>query len=171
MRGAGSCRHEARGEHSRVTMAARSRLTTRPLAQSSTPPQMSIRRPLASLASIHPEHIANVTRDANRRGRFFMAFDGTIERSVEGWARYETERRAWRDERIAAKAFDPGFRLILAAMRGCRILGVTPKLLRTTPNAPLAWLARCTVRADHALDVVLDADGAREDLGAWWWLC
>src|SRR5688500_9903391 len=132
---------------------------------------MSIRRPLASLATIHPEHIANVALDAKRCGRFFMAFDGTIERSVEGWARYETERRAWRDERIVAKAFDPGFRPILAAMRGCRIIGVTPKLLRTTPNAPLAWLARCTVRVGHALDVVLDADGAREDLGVWWWLC
>jgi len=132
---------------------------------------MSIRRPLASLARIHPEHIANVALDANRCGRFFMAFDGTIERSVEGWARYETERRAWRDERIVAKAFDPGFRLVLAAMNGCRIFGVTPKLLRTTPNAPLAWLARCTVRAGHALDVVLDADGAREDVGVWWWLC
>ena len=132
---------------------------------------MSIRRPLASLATIHPEHIASIARDANHCGRFFMAFDGTIERSVEGWARYETERRAWRDERIVAKAFDPGFRLILAAMRGCRILGVTPKLLRTTPNAPLAWLARCTVRAGQGLDVVLGADGARDDLGAWWWLC
>ena len=132
---------------------------------------MSIRRPLASLARIHPEHIANVALDANRCGRFFMAFDGTIERSVEGWTRYETERRAWRDERIAAKAFDPGFRVILAAMRSCRIFGVTPKLLRTTPNAPLAWLARCTVRAGHALDVVLDADGARDDVGVWWWLC
>ena len=132
---------------------------------------MSIRRPLASLASIHPEHIASVAQDANERGRFFIAFDGTIERSVDGWARYETERRAWRDERIVAKAFDPGFRPILAAMRGCRILGVTPKLLTTTPNAPLAWLARCTVRADRALDVVLDADGARDDVGAWWWLC
>jgi hypothetical protein len=132
---------------------------------------MSIRRPLASVATIHPEHIANVALDANRCGRFFMAFDGTIERSVEGWARYETERRAWRDERIIAKAFDPGFRPILAAMRSCRILGVTPKLLRTTPNAPLAWLARCTVRTGHALDVVLDADGARDDIGVWWWLC
>lgn len=132
---------------------------------------MSIRRPLASLAKIHPEHIASVARDANQRGRFFMAFDGTIERSVEGWARYESERRAWRDERITAKAFDPGFRLILAAMRGCRIFGVTPKLLRTTPNAPMAWLARCTVRSGHALDVVLDANGSRDDICAWWWLC
>ena len=132
---------------------------------------MSIRRPLASLASIHPEHIAGVARDANERGRFFMTFDGTIERSVDGWAPHDAKRRAWRDERIVAKGFDPGFRLILAAMRGCRILGVTPKLLRTTPNAPLAWLARCTVRADRALDVVLDAQGARDDLGAWWWLC
>ncbi|HKP15451.1 MAG TPA: hypothetical protein VJT85_05285 [Gemmatimonadaceae bacterium] len=132
---------------------------------------MSIRRPLASLARIHPEHIATVARDANRCGRFFMAFDGTIERSVEGWAPYESERRAWRDERILTKAFDPGFRPILAAMRGCRIFGLTPKLLTTTPNAPLAWLERCTVRAGHALDVVLDANGARDDVGVWWWLC
>jgi hypothetical protein len=132
---------------------------------------MSIRRPLASLATIHPEHIASVARDANQRGRFFMAFDGTVERSVEGWAAYESERRAWRDERILTKAFDPGFRPILAAMRGCRVFGVTPKLLCTTPHAPIDWLERCTVRAGHALDVVLHADGARGDLGAWWWLC
>ncbi|MFL5617827.1 MAG: hypothetical protein ACJ79A_05455 [Gemmatimonadaceae bacterium] len=132
---------------------------------------MSIRRPLASLATIHPEHIASVARDANRRGRFFMAFDGTVERSVEGWGPYECERRAWRDERILTKAFDPGFRLILAAMRGCRIFGVTPKLLCTTPHAPIDWLERCTVRAGHALDVRVDADGSRNDVGAWWWLC
>jgi hypothetical protein len=132
---------------------------------------MSIRRPLASLATIHPEHIASVARDANERGRFFMAFDGTIERSGEGWARYESERRAWRDGRITAKAFDPGFRVILAAMRGCRIFGVTANLLRTTPNAPIAWLARCTTRAGSALDVVVDAEGARDDIGVWWWLC
>jgi len=132
---------------------------------------MTIRRPLASLAKIHPEHIASVARDANERGRFFMAFDGTIERSVEGWAPLESERRAWRDERILTKAFDPGFRLILAAMRGCRIFGVTPKLLCTTPYAPIDWLERCTVRAGHALDVVVTADGACNDLGAWWWLC
>src|SRR5436190_6832309 len=132
---------------------------------------MSIRRPLSSLATIHPEHIATVARDANRRGRFFIAFDGTIERSVDGWAPYEAERRAWRDERIRTRAFDPGFRPILAAMRGCRIFGVTPELLRTTPNAPIAWLARCTVRTRYALDVALHADGARDDLGAWWWLC
>jgi hypothetical protein len=132
---------------------------------------MTIRRPLASLAKIHPEHIASVARDANQRGRFFMAFDGRIERSVDGWARYESERRAWRDERILTKAFDPGFRPILAAMRGCRIFGVTPKLLCTTPYAPIDWLERCTVRAGHALDVVVGADGALSDLGVWWWLC
>jgi hypothetical protein len=132
---------------------------------------MSIRRPLASLATIHPEHIASVARDANQRGRFFMAFDGTVERSGEGWASYESERRAWRDERILTKAFDPGFRPILAAMRGCRIFGVTPKLLCTTPHAPIHWLERCTARVGHALDVVVGADGARSDLGAWWWLC
>ena len=152
-------------------MHARSRLTNGSLTQPPTPSQMSIRRPLASLATIHPEHIASVARDANKRGRFFMAFDGTIERSVESWAPYEAERRAWRDGRITAKAFDPGFRVILAAMRGCRIFGLTPKLLHTTPHAPINWLERCTVRAGHALDVVLDADGARDDLGAWWWLC
>src|SRR5687767_14665359 len=110
---------------------------------------MSIRRPLASLSTIHPEHIANVALDARRCGRFFIAFHSTSERSDAGWARYETERRAWRDERIVDNAFDPGFRPILPAMRGCRIFGVTPKLLRTTPNAPLAWLAPCTVRAGH----------------------
>lgn len=132
---------------------------------------MSIRRPLASVATIHPEHIAGIARDANDRGRFFMAFDGTIARIVEGWTPYERERRAWRDGRIGAKAFDPGFRIVAAAMRACRIFGVTPRLLREHADAPIAWLARCTVRAGHALDVVLDADGARDDLGAWWWLC
>jgi hypothetical protein len=132
---------------------------------------MTIRRPLASLAKIHPEHIASVARDANERGRFFIAFDGTVERSADAWAPYESERRAWRDERILAKAFDPGFRPILAAMQGCRIFGVTPKLLCTTPYAPIDWLERCTVRAGHALDVVVGAEGARTDLGAWWWLC
>jgi hypothetical protein len=132
---------------------------------------MSIRRPLASLARIHPEHIAGVARDANDRGRFFIAFDATVPRLVEGWAPYERERRAWRDGRIDAKAFDPGFRIVAAAMRGCRIFGLTSRLLRDQADAPLAWLSRCTVRAGHALDVVLDADGARDDLGAWWWLC
>lgn len=135
---------------------------------------MTIRRPLASLAAIHPEHLASVARDADRRGRFFMAFDGTVERSVEGWARHERERRAWRDGRIGAKAFDPGFRIVAEAMRGCRLFGVTAGLLCEYPDAPLAWLARCTVRAEHAghaRDVVLDAEGARDDLGAWWWLC
>ena len=132
---------------------------------------MTIRRPLASLAKIHPEHIASVARDANQRGRFFIAFDGTVERSADAWAPYESERRAWRDERILAKAFDPGFRPILAAMQGCRVFGVTPKLLCTTPYAPIDWLERCTVRAGHALDVVVGAEGARTDLGAWWWLC
>jgi hypothetical protein len=152
-------------------MAARSRLSRGP----SRSPQPRLRCRSAGRSPRSPGFIPSTSRtsrkDANRRGRFFIAFDGTIERSVEGWARYETERRAWRDERIIAKAFDPGFRPILAAMRSCRILGVTPKLLRTTPNAPLAWLARCTVRGDRALHVVLDADGAREDVSAWWWLC
>jgi hypothetical protein len=132
---------------------------------------MSIRRPLASLARIHPEHIAGVARDANDRGRFFIAFDATVARLVEGWAPYERERRAWRDGRIDAKAFDPGFRIVAAAMRGCRIFGLTSRLLRDQADAPLAWLSRCTVRAGNALDVVLDAEGARDDLGAWWWLC
>ena len=148
-----------------------SRLSTGPLASPPTLRQMSIRRPLASLARIHPEHIAGVARDANERGCFFMAFDATVDRSVEGWAKYERERRAWRDGRIDAKAFDPGFRIVAAAMRGCRIFGVTSRLLREHADAPLAWLARCTVRAGHALDVVPDAEGARDDLGAWWWLC
>jgi len=147
------------------------RLIKSPLRRLPPRSQMSIRRPLASLARIHPEHIATVARDANHRGRFFVAFDGTVERSVEGWARYESARRAWRDERILAKAFDPGFRPILEAMRGCRLFGVTPKLLCTTPHAPIDWLERCTVRAGHAVDVVLDANGARDDLGVWWWLC
>ena len=53
---------------------------------------MSIRRPLASLAKIHPEHIASVARDANQRGRFFMAFDGTIERSDSYRVQPSTER-------------------------------------------------------------------------------
>jgi hypothetical protein len=132
---------------------------------------MTIRRPLASLAKIHPEHIASVARDANQRGRFFIAFDGTVERSAEAWAPYESERRAWRDERILTKAFDPGIRPILAAMRGCRIFGLTSKVLCTTPYAPIDWLERCTVRAGHALDVVTGAEGARTDIGAWWWLC
>lgn len=132
---------------------------------------MSIRRPLASLATIHPEHIASVARDANQRGRFFMAVDGTITRVVEGWVPYERERRTWADGRIVAKGFDPGFRVVAAAMRACRVFGVTPRLLRERADAPAAWLARCTVRAGHALDVVLDAEGARDDLGAWWWLC
>jgi hypothetical protein len=132
---------------------------------------MSIRRPLASVATIHPEHIAGIARDANHRGRFFIAFDGTVARVVEGWVPYERERRAWRDGRIGAKAFDPGFRVVAAAMRACRLFGVTPRLLREHADAPIAWLARCTVRAGHALDVVLYAEGARDDLGAWWWLC
>jgi hypothetical protein len=161
------------GEHSRVTHASAVASEYQTLFAPALKPrrQMSIRRPLASVARIHPEHIASVARDANERGRFFMAFDGTIDRSVEGWAPYETERRAWRDERILTKAFDPGFRIILTAMRGCRIFGVTPKLLCTTPHAPIDWLERCTVRAGHALDVVVTADGARSDIGAWWWLC
>ena len=132
---------------------------------------MSIRRPLDTLTVIHPEYIATVSRDANLRGRFFMAFDGTIERSVEGWSRYEAARRSWSDGRINAKGFDPGFRVILAAMRACRIVGVTAGLLRERRDAPIAWLERCTRRDGHALDVRLEADGARDDLAAWWWLC
>ena len=132
---------------------------------------MTIRRPLESLAKIHPEHLARVTHDANARGRFFMAFDGTLERSIEGWAPYEAERRPWRDGRISAKGFDPGFRVVLAAMRSCRVFGVGPRLLHAVADAPTAWLERCTTRAGHALDVDLGAPGARDDLGAWWWLC
>src|SRR5688500_4128132 len=132
---------------------------------------MTIRRPLETLAKIHPEHLASVANDANARGRFFMAFDGTLERSTDGWAPYEAERRPWRDGRITAKGFDPGFRVILAAMRSCRVFGVTPTLLRGIKEAPTAWLERCTARAGHALDVDVDAPGARDDLGAWWWLC
>ena len=71
-----------------------SRLSTGPLVSPPTPRQMSIRRPLASVAKIHPEHIAGIARDANDRGRFFMAFDGTIARIVEGWTPYERERRS-----------------------------------------------------------------------------
>ena len=132
---------------------------------------MTIRRPLETLAKIHPEHLASVAQDANASGRFFMAFDGTLERSTEGWAPYEAERRPWRDGRITAKGFDPGFRIILAAMRACRVFGVSPRLLRAVPDAPTAWLERCTARTGHALDVDVDAPGARDDLGAWWWLC
>ena len=132
---------------------------------------MTIRRPLESLAKIHPEHLARVRHEADARGRFFMAFDGTLDRTIEGWAPYEAERRPWRDGRITAKGFDPGFRVILAAMRGCRVFGVTPTLLRGIKDAPTAWLERCTTRAGSALDVDVDAPGARDDLGAWWWLC
>ena len=63
---------------------------------------MTIRRPLETLAKIHPEHLANVSLDANARGRFFMAFDGTIARFPDIWAPYEAERRSWRDGRIMA---------------------------------------------------------------------
>ena len=132
---------------------------------------MTTRRPLETLAKIHPEHLAGVALDANARGRFFMAFDGTVARSPDIWGPYEAERRAWRDGRITAKGFDPGFRVILAAMRGCRVFGVGPRLLRAVPNVPTAWLRRCTSRDGNALVVDLDAPGVRDDLGAWWWLC
>ena len=132
---------------------------------------MTIRRPLETLAKIHPEHLARVTIDANARGRFFMAFDGTLDRPTEGWAPYEAQRRPWRDGRITAKGFDPGFRVILAAMRGCRVFGIGPRLLRAVADAPVAWLERCTTRNGHVLEVDVDAPGARDDLGAWWWLC
>ena len=90
---------------------------------------MTIRRPLESLAKIHPEHLARVRQEADARGRFFMAFDGTLERSLEGWAPYEAQRRPWRDGRITAKGFDPGFR------GGAPITQATSRT-HTEPRAP-----------------------------------
>jgi hypothetical protein len=132
---------------------------------------MSHRRPLASLVQIHPEYLARAARDGNDAGRFYISIQGDVDRVAAGWAAYESRRGDWPDPRIVESAFDPGFRVVLAAMRACRLFGLTPKLRREEPGTPEAWLARCTTAgAGRTLDVLPDAPGARDDLAAWWWI-
>ena len=84
------------------------------------------------------------------------------------WSRHEAARRTWRDASITHLAFDPGFRVVLAAMRSCRLFGLAAKVRDAQAGAPEEWLARCSARDGAQLVVDLSAAGYRDDLEAWW---
>ena len=130
---------------------------------------MSSQRPLRA-NSLHPEYFAAPAAEADKLGRFCIVIDGKAERRADAWERYRRLPGPWGKGPITATAFDPAFRIVLAAVRECRLFGITPKLKRDKPGAPEAWLARYTTRDGHGLDVDIGAAGVCDDLEAWWWL-
>jgi hypothetical protein len=119
---------------------------------------------------LHPEYFAAPAAEADKLGRFCIIIDRKAERPREVWARHRSPAGPWGNGPITASAFDPAFRIALAAVRECRLFGVTPKLKRDKPDAPEAWLERYAKRDGRALDVDISAAGVRDDLEAWWWL-
>jgi hypothetical protein len=130
---------------------------------------MSSPRPLRA-NSLHPEYFAAPAAKADKLGRFCIVFDGKADRRADAWERYRKSPGPSRPSPITATAFDPAFRILLAAVRECRLFGVTPKLKRDNPGAPEAWLERYTTRDGRALAVDIAALGVGEDIEAWWWL-
>ncbi|CAN5422472.1 hypothetical protein BH09GEM1_BH09GEM1_29940 [soil metagenome] len=66
--------------------------------------------------SVHPEHLAWIAKQANERGRFWILFDDDAAPAGN-----------------TSVARDPARRIVLDAMRACRVAGVTPKFLRENP--------------------------------------
>ena len=131
---------------------------------------MSSQRPLRT-NSLHPEYFAAPAAAADKLGRFTIVIDGQApRRAYAAWERYRRSPAPWGQGPITATAFDPAFRIVLAAARECRLFGVTPKLKRDKLGAPEAWLERYTTRDGRGLDVDIDVPGVRDDLEAWWWL-
>jgi hypothetical protein len=130
---------------------------------------LSSQRPLRA-NSLHPEYFAAPAAEADKLGRFCIVIDGKAERRADAWERYRKSPGPSRPSPITATAFDPAFRILLAAVRECRVFGVTPQLKRDNPGAPEAWLEQYTTRDGRALAVDIAALGVREDLEAWWWL-
>lgn len=130
---------------------------------------MSSQGPLRA-NSLHQEYFAAPAAEADELGRFCIVIDGKADRRAGPWERYRRSPRPWGSGPITATAFDPAFRIVLAAVRECRLFGVTPRLRREKPGAPNAWLERYTTREGRGLDVDISAAGVREDLEAWWWL-
>jgi hypothetical protein len=131
---------------------------------------MSSQRPLRA-NSLHPEYFDAPAAEADKLGCFTIVIDGQApRRAFDAWERYRRSPAPWGQGPITATAFDPAFRIILAAARECRLFGLTPKLKRDTPGAPEPWLERYTIRDGRGLDVDIDAPGVRDDLEAWWWL-
>jgi hypothetical protein len=127
-------------------------------------------RPLNYNDTMSPELIARAAAEADRRGRFWVHVDAAADRSAREWSRYEGRGGPWTNRDVASTAFDPVFRVVLDAMRDCRVWGVTQKLMAEEPGAPNAWLARYTTRSGRSLAVDVAAQGADVDLEAWWWL-
>jgi hypothetical protein len=130
---------------------------------------MSSQRPLRA-NSLHPEYFDAPAAEADKLGGFCIVIDGKAERSADAWERYRRSPGPWGNGPITATAFDPAFRILLAAVRECRLFGITPKLKRDSPGAPEAWLARYATRDGRALDVDTGTAGVFDDLEAWWWL-
>lgn len=130
---------------------------------------MTSDRPLNYNHTISPELIGWTVAQADERGRFWVEINAGADRSPHEWKRYEGRGGSWTDGDVAATAFDPVFRVILASMTACRLVGLTTAALNE-PGAPKAWLARYATRDRRALDVDVTADGVGDDLDAWWWL-
>ena len=131
---------------------------------------MSSQRPLRANI-LHPEYFAAPAAEADELGRFCIVIDGKApRRAFDAWERYRRSPAPWGQGPITATAFDPAFRIVLAAAGECRLFGVTPKLKREKSGAPEAWLERYATRDGRALDVDIGAAGVRDDLEAWWWL-
>ena len=64
-----------------------------------------------------------------------MDVNASADRSAREWSRYEGRGGPWTDGDIAATAFDPVFRVVLAAMRACRVSGLTQQVTREDPAA------------------------------------
>jgi hypothetical protein len=130
---------------------------------------MSSHHPLRA-NSLHPEYFAAPAAEADKLGRFCVVISGKAERPAAVWSRYGKGPARRGDHPITATAFSPAFRILLAAVRECRLFGVTPKSRRDNPGAPEAWLERYAIRDGHHHDVDTSAAGVLDDLEPWWWL-
>jgi hypothetical protein len=132
---------------------------------------MSSDPPLNDNTHFHPERFERVVAGAQSYGsRFWIAVDPSADRSPGEWRRYEGRGGPWQDGDVAASAFDPVFRIVLDAMRACRVSGLTDELLAQAPSTLTAWLARHATRSRRTYDIDVHSAEVRDDLDAWWWL-
>ena len=127
--------------------------------------------PLNDNTHFHPERFERAVAGAQTYGsRFWIAVDPSADRSPGEWRRYEGRGGPWKDGDVAASAFDPVFRIVLDAMRACRVSGLTDELLTQAHPALTAWLARHATRSRRTYDIDVHSAEVRDDLDAWWWL-
>jgi hypothetical protein len=134
-------------------------------------PHMAADSGLNDNSRLHPEEFASAAATAEAYGgRFWVEVDPGVNRAAAEWRRYEGRGGPWKDGDVTASAFDPVFRILLDAMNGCRVSGLTKTMLARTSDAPVAWLGAHARRSDRTYDIDVHSPGVGDDLDAWWWL-